>query len=75
MNNQTHSQKSPYIRGDSSARGRGTLLAITVVILLFAAGAWVASFTRAVETQPVGGAGQMIDPGASVPPAATKGKN
>ena len=56
------SGKSPYQRGNSSQRSRGWMLIVTVVILLIGAGAWIMSYTRAVETQrPTNEQG--IDPG------------
>jgi hypothetical protein len=56
------SGKSPYQRGNSSQRSRGWMLIVTVVILLVGLGAWMMTYTRAVELQrPTNEQG--IDPG------------
>ena len=56
------SGKSPYQRGNSAQRSRGWMLIVTVVVLLIGAGAWIMSYTRAVEIQrPTNEQG--IDPG------------
>jgi hypothetical protein len=71
------SGKSPYQRGNSAQRSRGWMLIVTVVVLLMGAGAWIMSYTRAVETQrPTNEQG--IDPGnmtrnAPAAPGTTSG--
>ena len=58
------SGKSPYQRSNSAARGRSWMLVVTVVVLLLGAGAWIMSYTRAVELTPIGGTAPVIDPGS-----------
>jgi hypothetical protein len=59
-NNKQTNGKSPYLRSHSARRSRGTMLVITAVVLLFAAGAWVVAYTDALtSTKP---SVQTVDP-------------
>jgi len=63
--------KSPYAKANRTWRGRGTALLVTVLILLLAAGAWIVSFTKAVEhSGPT--SSQTVDP-AGIQPGNTTG--
>jgi hypothetical protein len=48
---------------NTSLRGRGFSLKVTVVVLLVAAATWIGVSTRVVAKAPVG-ASQAVDPGA-----------
>ena len=64
----TETQKSPYQRGNSSARGRGWMLTATVMALLVATAIWFMTYTRGIETTSPRPNTQSVDPVAHQAP-------
>jgi hypothetical protein len=48
--------------GQVPFQARRKVILVTVVILLFAAAAWIMTYTRAVATTPTGSQAPIIDP-------------